>query len=159
MEEKGYKFRYQHRIVKDMFGNKVSPDFIVDPNEKYNGNSFIVEVKFRNFDFEKLIKEESPDIIEKIELTNNKWREIQIEGLKCDNDFIYKINDDNKLSHSEYNDFLKILNQLNKYSELINSDCGILLCLNNTFNVQYKNKLIRFIETPLYDTNSLKFYD
>ena len=118
-----------------------------------------MEVKFSNFDFEQLIKVESPNIIEKTQLTNNKWREIQIEGLKSDETFIYKITDDSKLSHSEYNVFLKILGQMNKYSDLINCDCGILLSLNTTINVQYNNKLIKFIETPLYNKKDLKFYD
>jgi len=159
LKEKGYKFRYQYGIIKDSFRNKVYPDFIIDPNEKYNGKSFIAEAKFRNFDFGKLIKEEAPDIIKKIKFNNVKWRAVEIEGLKSDKDFIYKIVDDSQLLNSKFNNFLRILNQVNRYSSLIHSDCGILLSLNTTFNVEYNNKLIKFIETPLYDTNNLKFCD
>lgn len=158
LKEKGYKFRYQYGIVKDSFGNKVYPDFIIDPNEKYKGKSFIIEVKFRNFNFEELLNKESPDIIEKIEFNNDKWRTIEIEGLKSDKEFIYNIIDDNKILRSKYGEFKQILNQVNKYFKLVHFDWGILLSLNSTFNIQYKNKLIKFVETPLYDTSTLKFY-
>lgn len=158
LKEKGYKFRYQYGIVKDSFGNKVYPDFIIDPNEKYNGKSFIIEVKFRNFNFKELLNEESPDIIEKIEFNNDKWRTIEIEGLKSDKEYLYNIIADDKILSSKYGEFKQILNQVNKYSKLVHFDCGILLSLNSTFNVQYKNKIIKFVETPHYDTNTLKFY-
>ncbi|HDZ19114.1 hypothetical protein LCGC14_1529600 [marine sediment metagenome] len=156
LKEKGYKYKYQHGIVKDSFRNKIYPDFIIDPNEKYKGHSFIIEVKFSNFDFEVLLNKESPDIVEKIEFNNDKWRAVEIEGLKSDMEFIYNIIDDNKILRSKYGEFKKILNQVFKYSKLIPFDCGILLSLNSTFNVLYKNKLIKFVETPLYDTSTLK---
>ncbi len=159
LKAKGYRSRFQYRIIKDGFGNIVSPDFIIDPNEKYKGKSFIVEAKFRNFDFIELINKESPDIIKKKKFNNLKWRAVEIEGLKSNKEFIYKIINDKKLLKSDYKDFLGILNQVNKYSSLIHSDCGVLLSLNTTINVEYNNKLIKFIETPLYDMYNLKFCD
>ncbi len=121
--------------------------------------AFIVEAKFSNLYFSEVIKEEEPDIVKKKGLNNKEWKAVEIQGLKSDKDCIYKIVNDKKLLNSKYKYFLGYLNQVIRYSNLIHSDCGVLLSLNTKINIEYNGKLIRFIETPLYDTKNLKFYD
>lgn len=151
LEEKGYKFKFQHGIIKDGFGNKKYPDFIIYPNEKYKGKPFIAEAKFGYDNYRSIIEDTPNNIIKTIKFPNNSWYDVKIDGLEIDNKEIFEIIDENNIPYSKYNTFSKILSQIFNYSKLIYSNCAVVLNINTNMNILFKNKLIRFIKTPLYD--------
>ena len=160
LKERKYKFKFQHGIVKDGFGNKKYPDFIVYPNEKYNGKSFVIDAKFRSLkNYASLLENEDESIVRKISFTRDDWRSVKISGFKPDNDVIYEILKTSEIKHSKYGDLMKILRQINEYSDLIYSDCSIILSPNVRCNILLEEKLIRFIDTPIYELGEFYFYN
>lgn len=151
LEEKGYKFKFQHGIIKDGFGNKKFPDFIIYPNEKYEGKPFIVEAKFGYDNYRNIIEDQPKNVIKTMKFPKSSWCNVKIDGLETDNEEIFKIVDEKNIPYSKNYAFSKILRQIFNYSELIYSDCAVILNINTKMNVLLNNKLIRFIKTTLYD--------